>query len=502
VHILYFADIRFPLERANGIQTMETCHALAERGHTVHLAVRPDTDARARDPFEYYGLPAQPRLQVERARVTGPETARRVGYLAYAAGRVSGSARADIVMTRDLSVASMLLQLPRAMRPPVVYESHGYAPDVSAALPDLVATAARPSAAKLRRLARREEAVWRNADGYVTITAGLAEELRRRFGDRRFVAVIADGVRGADSERDADHTRLPRTRITRIAEASTGRGSHGSHEPSTDADRTDYTNLQRGRGSHDYTNLQRDADRTDYTNLQRDADRTDYTNLQRDADRTDHSNPRTPIARITRTFNGRGSHGSLESTGRRSDGSPHHDRRVCGASLSVEGRGRVARRARAGAGCGGLIVGGPDGEPDLGRLKARSAELGIGGRVTFTGLVPPPRVRELLGRADILVLPNPASAISTRYTSPLKLFEYMAAARAIIASDLPSIREVLTHESTALLVAPESLRHWLPRFGGCAAIRPCARSWRARRRCGGECSWGVEPSAWKRSSAR
>ena len=31
--LLYFADIRFPLERANGIQTMQTCHALAGRGH-------------------------------------------------------------------------------------------------------------------------------------------------------------------------------------------------------------------------------------------------------------------------------------------------------------------------------------------------------------------------------------------------------------------------------------------------------------------------------------
>ena len=56
VRILYFADIRFPLERANGIQTMETCHALAGRGHDVHLVVRPDTHAPARDPFAYYGL--------------------------------------------------------------------------------------------------------------------------------------------------------------------------------------------------------------------------------------------------------------------------------------------------------------------------------------------------------------------------------------------------------------------------------------------------------------
>ena len=54
----------------------------------------------------------------------------------------------------------------------------------------------------------------------------------------------------------------------------------------------------------------------------------------------------------------------------------------------------------------------------------------------------------------MLALPNPASAISTRFTSPLKLFEYMAAGRAIVASDLPSIREVLHDGVDALLVVP------------------------------------------------
>ena len=50
--VLYLADIRLPLERANGIQTMETCHALARRGHDVRLLVRPDTTSPAyRDPW-------------------------------------------------------------------------------------------------------------------------------------------------------------------------------------------------------------------------------------------------------------------------------------------------------------------------------------------------------------------------------------------------------------------------------------------------------------------
>jgi glycosyltransferase involved in cell wall biosynthesis len=102
----------------------------------------------------------------------------------------------------------------------------------------------------------------------------------------------------------------------------------------------------------------------------------------------------------------------------------------------------------------GLIVGGHSSEPDLARTKSVAERLGLGERVTFTGLVEPTRVAQLLTQADVLVLPNPASAISTRYTSPLKLFEYMAAGRPIVSSNLPSIREVLRDGVNALLVPP------------------------------------------------
>jgi glycosyltransferase involved in cell wall biosynthesis len=100
----------------------------------------------------------------------------------------------------------------------------------------------------------------------------------------------------------------------------------------------------------------------------------------------------------------------------------------------------------------GLIVGGHEAEPDLERARARAAGLGIRERVRFTGMVAPTEVADLLRGADVLVLPNPPSAISTQFTSPLKLFEYMAVGRPIVASDLPAIREVLEDNVTALLV--------------------------------------------------
>jgi len=100
------------------------------------------------------------------------------------------------------------------------------------------------------------------------------------------------------------------------------------------------------------------------------------------------------------------------------------------------------------------VVGGHPAEHDRARVEALATTLLVRDRVRFTGQLPPADVPAQLRAASILVLPNTPSAISERYTSPLKLFEYMALGRPIIASDLPAIREVLTDGETAILVAP------------------------------------------------
>ena len=62
-------------------------------------------------------------------------------------------------------------------------------------MPELVSGAPPASKSKLRRLLGREERVWRLADGYVTITNGVAEEMVGRFGPRDALVVVPDGVR-------------------------------------------------------------------------------------------------------------------------------------------------------------------------------------------------------------------------------------------------------------------------------------------------------------------
>ena len=52
--------------------------------------------------------------------------------------------------------------------------------------------------------------------------------------------------------------------------------------------------------------------------------------------------------------------------------------------------------------------------------------------------------------ADVLVLPNSAKDKMSLYTSPIKLFEYMASNRPIVASNLSSITEILSNKNSFL----------------------------------------------------
>lgn len=60
--------------------------------------------------------------------------------------------------------------------------------------------------------------------------------------------------------------------------------------------------------------------------------------------------------------------------------------------------------------------------------------------------------------ADVLVLPNSAKDKMSLYTSPIKMFEYMASKRPIVASSLTSIKEILRDNENAILFNPDDSR--------------------------------------------
>jgi len=96
------------------------------------------------------------------------------------------------------------------------------------------------------------------------------------------------------------------------------------------------------------------------------------------------------------------------------------------------------------------IVGNADGEADA--IVERARERGIAGRVTLLGEVRFEDIPGVLGAMDILAAPYPD--MSDFYFSPLKLFEYMAAAKPIVASRIGQVARLLRDGETALLVPP------------------------------------------------
>jgi glycosyltransferase involved in cell wall biosynthesis len=79
-------------------------------------------------------------------------------------------------------------------------------------------------------------------------------------------------------------------------------------------------------------------------------------------------------------------------------------------------------------------------------LEAQAASLGLADRVRFTGIVPRDQVPSLVAAFDIALQPA-----VTPYASPLKLFEYLALGKAIVAPRVPNIMEVLREDRNALL---------------------------------------------------
>jgi len=93
-----------------------------------------------------------------------------------------------------------------------------------------------------------------------------------------------------------------------------------------------------------------------------------------------------------------------------------------------------------------LLIG--DG-PLKSNLQNRARQAGLEKAVTFTGVVAHDDILRYLATMDVAVAPYPA--IENFYYSPLKLFEYMAAGRAVVASRTGQVAQVINHCVSGLL---------------------------------------------------
>jgi glycosyltransferase involved in cell wall biosynthesis len=90
--------------------------------------------------------------------------------------------------------------------------------------------------------------------------------------------------------------------------------------------------------------------------------------------------------------------------------------------------------------------------------------------VEFHGFKTQQEIPALVKAFDILIAPYTRVVKVSRkkgannlalWMSPLKLFEYMAAGKPIVTSNLPVIQEIIEHDRTGVLCDPDELQSWI-----------------------------------------
>jgi glycosyltransferase involved in cell wall biosynthesis len=144
-----------------------------------------------------------------------------------------------------------------------------------------------------------------------------------------------------------------------------------------------------------------------------------------------------------------------------------------GVGALVDAFATLDRRASDGSARLRLLLIG-DG-PLFASIAASVRQLGLGDRVILAGKVDQADAPAYLAAADILCAPHVENADGSEFFgSPTKLFEYMAMGRAIVASRLGQIGEILEDDRTALLVPPgdvSALAAALDRLASDATLR-------------------------------
>jgi glycosyltransferase involved in cell wall biosynthesis len=148
-----------------------------------------------------------------------------------------------------------------------------------------------------------------------------------------------------------------------------------------------------------------------------------------------------------------------------------------------------SRLRREDAACHLLLVG--DG-PMRAALEEETRRLGLQEAVTLVGNIPHEEVPRYLALMDVAVAPYPA--LEDFYFSPLKLYEYMAGSRAVVASRVGQVAEVVADGLTGLLYEP----------GNQEALIDCIQRLRAdlnlRRELGQNARMACTKNTWRQNA--
>jgi glycosyltransferase involved in cell wall biosynthesis len=132
--------------------------------------------------------------------------------------------------------------------------------------------------------------------------------------------------------------------------------------------------------------------------------------------------------------------------------------------------------------------------PSSDRLQSRVREEGLSSMVTFAGRIPHEQMPAFVGAMDVTLAPAPA--LEEFHFSPLKIFEYMGAAKPVIASRIGEIETIIREGENGLLVAPGDVEQL------CAAIRRLVRDPAMRERLGRAARRDIETKHnWTRNAA-
>jgi glycosyltransferase involved in cell wall biosynthesis len=113
----------------------------------------------------------------------------------------------------------------------------------------------------------------------------------------------------------------------------------------------------------------------------------------------------------------------------------------------------IARLRRSTGGEVHLVIAGTS--KHLKRYRANAITQGLEERIHFLGAVAHARVPQVVAAADVAVAPgDPANSTDYRIRSPLKVYEYLACGRPVIAGELETIRELFEGDQVGFLVRP------------------------------------------------